>query len=75
MITDGRFSGGTHGFSIGHVGPEAAVGGPIGLIKNGDLIEKDTDKGLLTEEDTQFEQASIIISTQENISPSGVNER
>jgi dihydroxy-acid dehydratase len=47
LITDGRFSGGTHGFSIGHVGPEAAVGGPIGLIKNGDVIEIDTDKGYL----------------------------
>ena len=47
LITDGRFSGGTHGFSIGHVGPEAAVGGPIGLIKNGDIIEIDTDKGSL----------------------------
>ena len=47
LITDGRFSGGTHGFSIGHIGPEAAVGGPIGLIKNGDLIEIDADKGLL----------------------------
>ena len=47
LITDGRFSGGTHGFSIGHVGPEAAVGGPIGLIKNGDIIEIDADKGSL----------------------------
>ena len=47
LITDGRFSGGTHGFSIGHVGPEAAVGGPIGLIKNGDIIEIDTEKGFL----------------------------
>ncbi len=47
LITDGRFSGGTHGFSIGHVGPEAAVGGPIGLLKDGDVIEIDTDKGLL----------------------------
>ena len=47
LITDGRFSGATHGFSIGHVGPEAAVGGPIGLIKNGDIIEIDTDKGSL----------------------------
>ncbi len=47
LITDGRFSGGTHGFSIGHVGPEAAVGGPIGLIKNGDEIEIDADKGML----------------------------
>ena len=47
LITDGRFSGGTHGFSIGHVGPEAAVGGPIGLIKNGDIIEIDAVKGFL----------------------------
>ena len=47
LITDGRFSGGTHGFSIGHVGPEAALGGPIGLIKNGDVIEIDVDKGFL----------------------------
>ena len=47
LITDGRFSGGTHGFSIGHVGPEAALGGPIGLLKDGDIIEIDTDKGTL----------------------------
>ena len=47
LITDGRFSGGTHGFSIGHVGPEAAVGGPIGLLKDGDVIEIDTSKGSL----------------------------
>jgi dihydroxy-acid dehydratase len=47
LITDGRFSGGTHGFSIGHVGPEAAVGGPIGLLKDGDIIEIDIEKGLL----------------------------
>jgi len=47
LITDGRFSGGTHGISIGHVGPEAAVGGPIGLIKNGDVVEINTERGLL----------------------------
>ena len=47
LITDGRFSGGTHGISIGHVGPEAAVGGPIGLIKNGDVVEINIHKGLL----------------------------
>jgi dihydroxy-acid dehydratase len=41
LITDGRFSGGTHGACIGHVSPEAAVGGPIGLIKDGDIIEID----------------------------------
>ena len=50
LITDGRFSGGTHGFSIGHVGPEAAVGGPIALIKDGDIINIDTDKGILNVE-------------------------
>ena len=50
LITDGRFSGGTHGFSIGHVGPEAAVGGPIGLLKDGDVIEIDIDKGSLNVE-------------------------
>ncbi len=41
LITDGRFSGGTRGACIGHVSPEAAVGGPIGLIKEGDIIEID----------------------------------
>jgi len=41
LITDGRFSGGTHGACIGHISPEAAEGGPIGLLKNGDLIEID----------------------------------
>jgi len=50
LITDGRFSGGTHGFSIGHVGPEAAVGGPIGLLKDGDVIIIDTEKGTLNVE-------------------------
>jgi len=47
LITDGRFSGGTRGFCIGHVGPEAAVGGPIGLLKNGDIIDIDAAKGTL----------------------------
>ncbi len=47
LITDGRFSGATHGFCIGHVGPEAAIGGPIGLVKNGDTIIIDAEKGSL----------------------------
>jgi dihydroxy-acid dehydratase len=47
LITDGRFSGGTRGFCVGHVGPEAAVGGPIGLLENGDMITIDADKGTL----------------------------
>ena len=44
LITDGRFSGGSHGFDVGHITPEAARGGPIGIVKNGDLIEIDADK-------------------------------
>ncbi len=48
LITDGRFSGATRGFCVGHVAPEAAVGGPIGLLKNGDIIELDADKGSIT---------------------------
>jgi dihydroxy-acid dehydratase len=47
LITDGRFSGGTRGFCIGHVGPEAAAGGPIGLLKDGDMIMIDAEKGTL----------------------------
>jgi dihydroxy-acid dehydratase len=48
LITDGRFSGGTRGFCVGHVGPEAQVGGPIGLLKNGDMITIDAIKGRLS---------------------------
>ena len=47
LITDGRFSGATHGFSVGHVGPEAAVGGPIGLLRDGDMITIDATAGTL----------------------------
>jgi dihydroxy-acid dehydratase len=47
LITDGRFSGATRGFCIGHVGPEAADGGPIALIEDGDLIRIDADKGTI----------------------------
>jgi len=47
LITDGRFSGATRGFCIGHVGPEAQVGGPIGLLKDGDIIEIDAMEGTL----------------------------
>ena len=43
LITDGRFSGGSHGFVVGHVAPEAAVGGPIGLIRDGDTVQVDAD--------------------------------
>ena len=44
MVTDGRFSGGTRGFMVGHVAPEAFVGGPIGLVKNGDKISISTNE-------------------------------
>ncbi|RVD41025.1 dihydroxy-acid dehydratase, partial [Mesorhizobium sp. M8A.F.Ca.ET.023.02.2.1] len=47
LITDGRFSGATRGFCIGHVGPEAAVGGPIGLIRDGDVISIDAVNGTI----------------------------
>ena len=47
LITDGRFSGATRGFCIGHVGPEAAECGPIALVQNGDLIEIDAEKGTI----------------------------
>jgi len=47
LITDGRFSGGSHGFIIGHVVPEAQEGGPIALIKSGDIITIDADKNTL----------------------------
>ncbi|MCY4437153.1 MAG: dihydroxy-acid dehydratase, partial [Chloroflexi bacterium] len=48
LITDGRFSGATHGMMVGHVAPEAAMGGPIGLIKEGDQITIDGDNQELT---------------------------
>ena len=47
LITDGRFSGATRGFCIGHVGPEASVGGPIALLRNGDVIDIDAKKGTI----------------------------
>lgn len=50
LITDGRFSGATRGFCIGHVGPEAAVGGPIALVENGDIIEIDANTGSISVE-------------------------
>ena len=56
LITDGRFSGATRGFCIGHVGPEAAVGGPIGLIQNGDIIAIDAAKGTI---DLEVDEAEL----------------
>jgi dihydroxy-acid dehydratase len=56
LITDGRFSGATRGFCIGHVGPEAAVGGPIALLQNGDRIVIDAEKGTI---DVMVEEAEL----------------
>ncbi len=47
MITDGRFSGGTHGFVVGHITPEAYVGGGIALVQNGDIITIDAETNTL----------------------------
>ena len=47
LITDGRFSGGTHGFVVGHISPEAQVGGPLALIEDGDIINIDADNNVL----------------------------
>jgi dihydroxy-acid dehydratase len=58
LVTDGRFSGGTRGLCIGHVGPEAAEGGPIGLIKDGDMIVIDAEKGTLDVEVSESELAA-----------------
>ena len=58
LITDGRFSGGTRGFCIGHVGPEAAMGGPIALLRNGDKITIDAIKGTIDVELTDAELAA-----------------
>ncbi|MGE9295214.1 MAG: dihydroxy-acid dehydratase [Puniceicoccales bacterium] len=55
LITDGRFSGGSHGFDVGHITPEAACGGPIGIVQNGDDIEIDATKNSI----------SILISDDE----------
>jgi dihydroxy-acid dehydratase len=57
LITDGRFSGASRGFCIGHVGPEAAVGGPIALLRDGDMIAIDAVKGTIEVELSEAELA------------------
>ena len=58
LITDGRFSGGTHGFVVGHITPEAQVGGLIGLLKNGDKITIDAEKNIIKAHLTKAEIAT-----------------
>jgi dihydroxy-acid dehydratase len=61
LITDGRFSGGTRGLMIGHVAPEAMIGGPIAFVQDGDLVEADTKQGtlnvLLSDEELEARKA------------------
>jgi dihydroxy-acid dehydratase len=58
LLTDGRFSGGSHGFIVGHIAPEAQVGGPIALIKNGDPITIDATRNSITVEISEKEMTS-----------------
>ena len=71
LITDGRFSGGSHGFDVGHTCPEAAKGGPIGIVQNGDLIEIDAIKNTISLliEDTDF------TARMKTFKPTGPGER
>jgi dihydroxy-acid dehydratase len=57
LVTDGRFSGGTRGLCVGHVGPEAMEAGPIGLLRDGDIITIDADKGTMDVEVSDAEMA------------------
>jgi len=58
LITDGRFSGGSHGFLVGHITPEAQDGGTIALVRNGDTITIDAEKNVLELDITDDELAS-----------------
>jgi dihydroxy-acid dehydratase len=58
LVTDGRFSGGTHGLMVGHAAPEAAVGGPIAAIREGDIITIDVDERRLDVDLTEEEIAA-----------------
>jgi dihydroxy-acid dehydratase len=73
LITDGRFSGATRGFCVGHVGPEAAVGGPIGLLRDGDVLAIDAVQGTISVElsDTELRQRRAAWRPRENEFGSG----
>src|SRR5690242_21611465 len=62
LITDGRFSGATRGFCVGHIGPEAAVGGPIALVRDGDIITLDGERGTL---DVKLSKAELDARAKE----------
>ncbi|KAI9145684.1 dihydroxy-acid dehydratase [Paraphysoderma sedebokerense] len=67
LLTDGRFSGGSHGFIIGHITPEAQVGGPIALIRNGDIVSIDAESRVIDVEvpDTELEKRRQQFSPKE----------
>jgi dihydroxy-acid dehydratase len=67
LITDGRFSGGSHGFVVGHITPEAALGGPLAAVKNGDVITIDAVKRQLTLELTQAEMAARLKRAKKHV--------
>jgi dihydroxy-acid dehydratase len=73
LITDGRFSGATRGFCIGHVGPEAAIGGPIALIQDGDVITIDAETGVLDVNLTQeeFNRRALSWKPRDNLYGAG----
>jgi dihydroxy-acid dehydratase len=77
LITDGRFSGGTSGLSVGHISPEAAAGGTIALIKNGDIIEIDIKNRkinvLLSEEEIGKRKDNEELKKEKAYKPSGRN--
>ncbi len=77
LITDGRFSGGTRGFCIGHVGPEAALGGMIGLIQDGDTIRIDADKGTMDVDlsDEEIEERRAVWKPRTSNYQSGALEK
>ena len=66
LVTDGRFSGGTRGFCIGHVGPEAADGGPIALVKDGDIITIDAESGVI---DIEVSEEDLKLRKKEWVKP------
>ena len=69
LITDGRFSGGSHGFVVGHVSPEAAVGGPIALIEDGDAIVIDAQNKQLNVDVSETEMSDRRSNRQRPLSP------
>jgi dihydroxy-acid dehydratase len=69
LITDGRFSGATHGFTVGHVAPEAARGGPIAAIREGDIVTVDVDARLLGVELSDQEIAARIATYEVPANP------